>query len=92
MVAGDPATRTGLPGLAFAGPLGQGQGERFKEAGCAAADTSGDVEAVLRAAAELGLPPDALDLAEDAALIRVADTTIVFRHPLVRSALYQGAP
>jgi DNA-binding CsgD family transcriptional regulator len=56
-----------------------------------AADTTGDVSAVLRALAGLGLPPDALDPAEEAALIRITERTIAFRHPLVRSALYQGA-
>lgn len=57
----------------------------------AAADTSGDVAAVLRAADELGLPADALDTAESAGLVRVTDRAITFRHPLVRSALYQSA-
>lgn len=56
-----------------------------------AADTSGDIPAVLRAAAELGLAPDALDPAESAALVRVTGRAIAFRHPLIRSALYQGA-
>jgi len=57
----------------------------------AAADNTGDAPAVLRAAAGLGLPADALDPAEKAALIRITGTTITFRHPLVRSALYQPA-
>src|SRR5262249_8625291 len=57
----------------------------------AAADTTGDVPAVLRAAAGLDLPSDALDPAEAAGLIRIVGQTITFRHPLVRSALYQGA-
>jgi DNA-binding CsgD family transcriptional regulator len=57
----------------------------------AAADTSGSAPAVLRAAAELRLDPDALDPAEAVGLIRIAGQTITFRHPLVRSALYQGA-
>jgi DNA-binding CsgD family transcriptional regulator len=57
----------------------------------AAADNTGDAAAVLRAAARLRLPPDALDAAQRAALIRVTGTTITFRHPLVRSALYQAA-
>jgi DNA-binding CsgD family transcriptional regulator len=57
----------------------------------AAADNTGDAAAVLRAAAGLQLPPDALDPAQHAALIRVTGATITFRHPLVRSALYQGA-
>jgi hypothetical protein len=57
----------------------------------AAADTTGDVSAVLRAVAGLGLPADALDPAEGAGLIRITGQMIMFRHPLVRSALYQGA-
>src|SRR5690242_455162 len=57
----------------------------------AAADNTGDAPAVLRAATGLQLPPDALDPAQQAALIRVTGATITFRHPLVRSALYQGA-
>jgi DNA-binding CsgD family transcriptional regulator len=57
----------------------------------AAADNTGDAAAVLRAAAGLRLQPDALDPAQQAALIRVTGATITFRHPLVRSALYQAA-
>ena len=57
----------------------------------AAADTAGDAPAVLRAAAGLGLAPDALDPAEAAGLVWIAGQTVTFRHPLVRSALYQGA-
>jgi DNA-binding CsgD family transcriptional regulator len=57
----------------------------------AAADNTGDVPTVLRAMARLRLPAEALDPAERAGLIRVAGRTINFRHPLVRSALYQAA-
>jgi DNA-binding CsgD family transcriptional regulator len=57
----------------------------------AAADNTGDVPAVLRAAAALELPADALDPAEGSGLIRITGKTLTFRHPLVRSALYQGA-
>jgi DNA-binding CsgD family transcriptional regulator len=57
----------------------------------AAADNSGDAAAVLRAAAGLELPADALDPAQRAALIQISGATITFRHPLVRSALYQAA-
>jgi DNA-binding CsgD family transcriptional regulator len=57
----------------------------------AAADNTGDAPAVLRAAAGLQLAPDALDPAQQAALIRITGATISFRHPLVRSALYQAA-
>jgi len=57
----------------------------------AATDNSGEVPAVLRAAAALQLPADALDPAEQAALIQITGATVTFRHPLVRSALYQSA-
>jgi DNA-binding CsgD family transcriptional regulator len=57
----------------------------------AAADNTGDAPAVLRAAAMLQLPADALDPAEGSGLISITGKTITFRHPLVRSALYQGA-
>jgi len=57
----------------------------------AAADNTGEVPAVLRAAAGLRLPADALDPAQQAGLIQVTGATITFRHPLVRSALYQAA-
>jgi DNA-binding CsgD family transcriptional regulator len=57
----------------------------------AAANTTGDLPALLRAVAGLALPPDALDSAEQAHLIQITGQIIMFRHPLVRSALYQGA-
>jgi DNA-binding CsgD family transcriptional regulator len=57
----------------------------------AAADNTGDAPAVLRAATYLQLPSDTLDPAQQAALIRITGATISFRHPLVRSALYQAA-
>ena len=57
----------------------------------AATDGTGEAAAVLRAAAQLGLPPGALDPAEKAGLIRTPAGVIVFRHPLVRSALHDAA-
>jgi len=57
----------------------------------AAADNTGDMAALLRAAAGLQLPADVLDPAQQAALIQITGSTITFRHPLVRSALYQAA-
>jgi DNA-binding CsgD family transcriptional regulator len=54
----------------------------------AALDDGGDVATVLRAAGEAGLSEDALDSAERADLLRVVGGRIVFRHPLVRSALH----
>lgn len=57
----------------------------------AAADGGGDLPTVLRAAAELGLPGDALDAAEHEALIRTTWGEIAFHHPLVRSAVYDAS-
>ena len=58
----------------------------------AAADDSGDLTAVLDAAARLDIAAGALDEAERAGLIRVRGMRLEFRHPLVRSAVYHGAP
>jgi DNA-binding CsgD family transcriptional regulator len=57
----------------------------------AAADDSGDLTVVLRAAARLGLDPAALGPAEVAGLIRLDPPTVAFGHPLVRSAVYRAA-
>src|SRR5579872_7248593 len=57
----------------------------------AAADNTGEVPAVLGAAAGLKLPADVLDPAQEAGLILITGAAITFRHPLVRSALYQTA-
>jgi len=53
----------------------------------AAADENDDVATIARAAAHLDLDLAALDAAERDGLVR-ADGEIVFRHPLVRSAVY----
>jgi DNA-binding CsgD family transcriptional regulator len=58
----------------------------------AAADDTGDLALVLRAAAELGAGPAALGAVEGAGLAHVQGTRLALRHPLVRSAVYQGAP
>ena len=57
----------------------------------AAVEDSGELAAVVGAAGDAGLPRDALDSAERAGLLRVVDGSIVFRHPLVRSALLESA-
>jgi DNA-binding CsgD family transcriptional regulator/tetratricopeptide (TPR) repeat protein len=57
----------------------------------AAADNAGDLPTVLRAAADMRLPTEALDPAEREGLIRTAGGAIEFRHPLVRSAVYDVA-
>ncbi len=58
----------------------------------AAAEEAGELAVILRAAAELGLPPDAFDPAEEAGLVRTAGAALSFRHPLVRSVIYESVP
>jgi DNA-binding CsgD family transcriptional regulator len=58
----------------------------------AATDDSGELATVLRAADELGAPAEALDAAEQIGLVQVRADRLELRHPLVRSAVYQGAP
>lgn len=57
----------------------------------AAAEGSGDRLVVWRAANQLGLEPNAIAAAEAKRLI-VVGSRIVFRHPLIRSAIYHSAP
>jgi DNA-binding NarL/FixJ family response regulator len=57
----------------------------------AAAEDTGDLALVLRAAATLGAAAGALDAAERAGLLRVDRHSVAFRHPLVRTAVYRGA-
>ena len=56
----------------------------------AAAEPTGDVPLLWRAAERLGIPADAVAVAEAAGLIELRDR-VRFRHPLVRSALYRSA-
>jgi DNA-binding CsgD family transcriptional regulator len=56
-----------------------------------AAEETGDLATVLRGAAAQGSGLDALDEAERAGLILVQNGRLQFRHPLVRSAVYQHA-
>src|SRR6185437_12033147 len=56
----------------------------------AAAEPVGDTALLMRAAEQLGLPPDAAAGAEAAGLIDVG-IRVRFRHPLVRSAAYRTA-
>ena len=58
----------------------------------AAADDTADPAVVFRAAASLGVVPDALEAVERAGLASVdAGGRIAFRHPLVRASVYQGS-
>ena len=56
----------------------------------AAADPVGDPTLLQRAAQTLGLGTDAVELAVDAGLLDI-DAGVRFRHPLLRSAVYQAA-
>jgi DNA-binding CsgD family transcriptional regulator len=58
----------------------------------AAADDTGDLAPVLRAAATFSAGLADLPPAEHAALIRLTEQRVAFRHPLVRAAAYQRAP
>ncbi|MEY9894716.1 DNA-binding CsgD family transcriptional regulator [Catenulispora sp. MAP5-51] len=56
----------------------------------AAAESAGDPVLIWRAAAALGLSPDAGGACEDAELLTIG-VRFAFRHPLVRSAVYHAA-
>ena len=58
----------------------------------AAADDTRDPAIVLEAARTLGIDDEALEECEAAGLLRVLETQIRFRHPLVRSAIYHRVP
>jgi DNA-binding CsgD family transcriptional regulator len=57
----------------------------------AAADESENAALVARAAEHLAVDARALDAAEHAGLVSVHGTRLEFRHPLVRSAIYEAA-
>jgi DNA-binding CsgD family transcriptional regulator len=57
----------------------------------AAAEEAGELAVTLRASAELGLPQDALDPAEKTGLVQTDGAVLSFRHPLVRSVVYESA-
>jgi DNA-binding CsgD family transcriptional regulator len=57
----------------------------------ASASDATDVTPVRRAMALLGIAPQALEAAESAGLIALDGADVRFRHPLIRSAIYQSA-
>jgi DNA-binding CsgD family transcriptional regulator len=57
----------------------------------AAADEGSELPLILDAMATLELPADALDRAEHAGLVETDGVKLSFRHPLVRSAVYDSA-
>jgi DNA-binding CsgD family transcriptional regulator len=56
-----------------------------------AADDSGKLSTIMRAARRLGVPEDALTAAERSGVVSVQGMSLELRHPLVRSAAYQRA-
>lgn len=57
----------------------------------AAAEGSGAADVVLAAARELGVPATALVDLEAAGLLRATSGGLAFRHPVLRSSVYEGA-
>jgi len=57
----------------------------------AAAEDTGELRVVQDAAAQLGLATDALDPAEEVGMVHVHEGRVRFRHPLVRTAVYESA-
>jgi DNA-binding CsgD family transcriptional regulator len=57
----------------------------------AAADDAESISLVVRAAGALGVGPQAFGVAEEAGLLSVHGTRLEFRHPLVRSAVYEAS-
>ena len=58
----------------------------------AAAEGTGDLTPILRAAAALGASLADLDAARAAGLIEVTAAALTFRHPLIRAAVHHAAP
>jgi DNA-binding CsgD family transcriptional regulator len=57
----------------------------------AAAEGSGEAGVILAAASRLGIPASTLLDAEASGLLRTEGSVLVFRHPILRTAIYQGA-
>ena len=57
----------------------------------AAVEDTGQLATILAATSRLGVDKEALEPAEQAGLVHVSGSQLVFRHPLVRSAIYQQA-
>ena len=56
-----------------------------------AAEDTGRLATVMRAAEARGIGPNALAAAEEAGIVTIGGTSFELRHPLVRSAVYQGS-
>jgi DNA-binding CsgD family transcriptional regulator len=58
----------------------------------AAVSLSDEVETITEALESIGVDRGALEPAEDAGLLAIAEGRVSFRHPLVRSAIFHAAP
>jgi DNA-binding CsgD family transcriptional regulator len=103
-----PAAYLHTPAVAWSGPGALALTERLQAAfagqvrrlpeptrtllEAAAAEGCGDLGVVLEAGRALGVVAADLAPAEQAGLVRIVDGTVRFRHPLVRAAVYHGAP
>ena len=58
----------------------------------ASVSLSEDLETITEALESIGVDRDALEPAEDAGLLVLAEGCLSFRHPLVRSAIFHAAP
>jgi DNA-binding NarL/FixJ family response regulator len=58
----------------------------------AAAEDTGDLGCVMRACRTLSIDDDALATAELGGIVSITDGRIAFRHPMMRSTIYQNAP
>jgi predicted ATPase len=76
---------------AFLGRLRRLPGESQTFLLVAGAEGSGDLSVIQEAARALGCGPEALDPAEASGLVLTRGETLTFRHPLVRSAVYDAA-
>jgi DNA-binding CsgD family transcriptional regulator len=57
-----------------------------------AAMQTGRVDILRQALERLDIPPDAIEVAEAAGIVRFDGPRLEFRHPLLRAAVYHGAP
>ncbi|MFF5210474.1 AAA family ATPase [Streptosporangium sp. NPDC000396] len=56
----------------------------------ASAEETGELSVIMSAAQKLGVDEHALEVCEEAGLVRLHGATLSFRHPLARSAVYQA--
>jgi len=88
----DPLSTTGALQDAFGAQIRRLSKETRSALAVAAAAREDEPASIAAACAALGLPPDALEAAEGARLVRLDQAGCHFRHPLVRSAAYSAVP